>query len=247
MNMLPQDKMRASLAALNTLGSFHLFALVFLFSTRTCTANMILHALYSFQVVIRSFFPSEYFHQRVVRESLASSILMARILASIGETAFAFLVGSFFVSKRGASPSFALNLTLICALAQCCATAGTIFKKRKLFVAEGVIWAFIFVLLFKIEADSNNKGAAGWLALVVAYIVMFYVPMCVKACGEEAKPPSHLDKDKSMSLKRKIYISAFHVTPSISYEDWKSEFSWQIPYFALGPLVSLCIIIAATP
>jgi len=237
--------MRASLAALNAIGFFHLFALVLLFSTRKCTtANMILHAIYSFQVIIRSFFPSEYFHQRVVRESLASSILLARILASIGETAFAFLVGSFFVSKRGgASPSFAVNLTLVCVLAQCCATAGTIFKKRKLFVAEGVIWAFIFALLFKIEADSNNKATAACLALVVAYMVSFYVPMCVKACGgEEAKPPSPFDKNKSMSLKQKIYISAFQVTPSFSYEDWESEFSWQIPYFALGPLVSLCII-----
>lgn len=230
------DAFRSGMAILACIGSTHLFSLLVLFASRPCSVNMLLHATYAYQVVLRSFFPSEYYHQRVVYASFASSILLARLCATIGETAFVVLIGRFLLVRRNASPELVAALFVLNLVAQSCATAATVLKRRRLFVVEGAVWTAIFLILFKTEADARHRGTAGALALIVAYMLSSYLPFCVAACGGAGA-------GVRPSLTARIYTAAFRVSPSTDGAFWAREFSWQIPYFALGPLVSLGIVL----
>jgi len=232
------DAFRSGMAILACIGSVHLFSLIVLFASRPCRAIMLLHATYAYQVVLRSFFPSEYYHQRVVYASFASSVLLARLCATIGETAFVVLIGRFLVVRRNASPELAAALFVLNLVAQSCATAATVLKRRRLFVVEGAVWTAIFLILFKTEADARHRGTAGALALIVAYMVSSYLPFCYAACGGAGA-----DAGVRPSLTAQIYTAAFRVSPSTDGAFWAGEFSWQIPYFAFGPLVSLGIVL----
>jgi len=219
--------------------------LVTVVATRRLRADAeMLYAMYAYQTILRSFFPSTYFNQFVLRASWASSILLARTCAAIGETAFVCQIAIFLVRNRNASTEIALAMLVFCIAAQVVATTATVIKRARLFVCEGALWLAIFVLIFHVEVSNNNRSTSACVALLMAYMASCYVPNCIADAEREERERDHgslLARPKS--LKDALYTAAVRVVVTRNFDDWKGEAAWQIPYFVIGPFVSAMLIL----
>ena len=198
----------------------------------------VLYTAYALQVVLRSFFPSEYYYQNVIYENPFSSILLARVSAAIGETAFISQIskylntasffednGSLFYSNHG--------IVFLCVAAQIFATFGTVLKNRLCFVVEGILWTVIFGAIFKIFCDERLYAISFFLAFVICFMCSMYIPLTIMQLHNEE------GEYAGSTFFGKLYYSLFVVNVSTNLVDFEQEFVWQIPYFLLGPLFSL--------
>ena len=215
------------------IGFGHLLLLIGTVSLRGLERDTMWFSAYTGQVVLRCLYPSEYYHQRVARASLASSILLARLAAAVGETCFILQI-AVRESESGFSRT-AWTIVGCCAGAQACATLATVFKSRALFVLEGVLWTAIFASLFKAEADRRSRGMAAALALLFTYMTTVYLPLTVKQWKHESA-------SSGGSVSCALYRAAFQVTVSDDVSFWKTEASWQVPYFVVGPVISFALL-----
>lgn len=218
--------------------------LVTVVATRRLRADAeMLYAMYAYQTILRSFFPSTYFNQFVLRASWASSILLARTCAAIGETAFVCQIAIFLVRNRNASTEIALAMLVFCIAAQVVATTATVLKRARLFVWEGALWLAIFVLIFHVEVCNKNRSTSACVAFLMAYMAGCYVPNCIADAEREEKEDAKSILSRPTSLRDALYTAAVRVVVTRNFDDWKGEAAWQIPYFVIGPFVSAMLIL----
>jgi hypothetical protein len=123
---------------------------------------------YIFQIAWRSVYPAEYIHRTAFFETSANSVMVERLLAAVGETAFAAQLATAIcwvssdlerlgetmqtfwcwpVSQQRSLLNVrycARFLVVMSVVGQFCATTGTATKDRWWFVVEGVIWSAFF-------------------------------------------------------------------------------------------------------
>lgn len=125
---------------------------------------------YIFQIAWRSVYPAEYIHRTAFFESSANSVMVERLMAAVGETAFAAQLATAIcwvssdLERLGESmqtfwnyplsPERSLlnvrycarSLVVMSVVGQFCATTGTATKNRWWFVVEGIVWSAFFVV-----------------------------------------------------------------------------------------------------
>ena len=116
----------------------------------------------------------------VVHESVASSILLARMCAAVGETCFVVLVGRALALHRqiDLAPTVLIGM---CVVAQCFATTATIFKIQLCFVVEGILWLLMMLFVFVMLVPGGVNVLCGIVASALVYMSTVYMPLCMRA------------------------------------------------------------------
>ena len=203
-----------------------------------------LSLFYIFQCAFRSIFVSNYVTQTTTTNNPLNSPLLARLFAFIGETCFIIQLGYYF--NKNYESNFLFSF-LVCSnlYAQIVSTIGTCTKIIGNFVIEGILWLQIFATLYVwsmfiyIEDDSKSlfvKSAVACMCLCI-YMATVYIPYTV-----EQRRTMNYQVD--MTIVEKIKHAFFFKNVNTSWEEWKNEALWQMPYFLLGPAVSatLCFL-----
>lgn len=243
-------------AGMMLLGTGNLFVLFAVLVSDALLFPKLLSVVFIFQCTWRCFFVSDYIFQKTTTSFFLNSVLLARMLAFVGESCFVFQISWFFLSTPHPFPKndfimtiflfVACNLFNLCA--QCCATYATITKQMKFFVIEGVLWMLIFIAFamwsFIIcvywwnsidELHFFFVASAIGFSLASIYMQKIYVPTTVR---DMIHLSSEFDYVNSDSFCNNVKVCAFVKVVNHDVKAWKDEIFWQVPYFAIGPLVS---------
>lgn len=235
------------------------------------TAMAILAFPYVFQTSWRCIFISEYPNRRTITNHPLNSVLVARLLAALGEFCFGLqLALGLYVACAHAiilhhSYLVASLVCLVCfdAFGQCCATYGTIVGSNFPFFIEGIMWFGIFsismalavanVILSPLPITSVSI-IFSWLAIIfttpgLLYLSMGYCPLCWEAWREEVSkgqsstPLLQDGKGKSNSLFwAKAWEALTYRSPTQAWDVWSHEFTWQTLYFTIGTWSSIALV-----
>jgi hypothetical protein len=229
-------------------------------------AMQILAFPYVFQTSWRCIFISEYPNRRTITDHPLNSVLVARLLAALGE--FCFGVQLALGLYVACAPAFALHPEVLMGLAaclvsfdgigQCCATYGTIVGSNLPFFVEGIMWVGIFAVSMFLAATNivllpfdvtSTTTFFSWLVVILTmpgllYMTMGYCPLCWEAWrqevfrGQSTKPLLQGDA-KSIPFFAKAWEALTYRAPTQAWDVWSHEFTWQTLYFTVGTWSSI--------
>ncbi len=217
--------------------------LFFLLTLLPSTPTRVLSIIYIFQCCFRSIFVSNYLTQQTTTEFFLNSPLLARLLASVGETCFVVQLVLFFNSYYE-STFLSSYIILSNVYAQIVSTIGTVNKESALFVTEGMFWAQIFAslaiwsyLICVFHVDEMYLFSTSFIlcANLAMYMICVYIPYVYKATPPQIPLPD--------TIGGKIMHAFGYMEMCTEWYHWKDEASWQIPYFILGPSISVFLLL----
>jgi hypothetical protein len=209
---------------------------------------------YVFQTSWRCIFISEYPNRRTIFDHPLNSVLLARLMAAVGEVCFGaqLALGLFVVC----SPASVLPYTWVLYLAicmvifdgigQCCATYGTIMGSHFPFFVEGLLWTSIFFIALLLACTSilatplynyDINALFLWMVLAltlpgITYLIFGYCPLCWDAWKKAAPAvPS--------TFSAKFWEALTYRSPTHDWNVWQHEVTWQTLYFSIGTWSSL--------
>lgn len=219
---------------------------------------------YIFQTTWRCFFISEYPNRRTYTNNPMNSVLVARLLAAVGEFCFGVqLALALYTACLSASllgPILVLRcvlcLVVLDAIGQCCATYGTVMGSSFPFFLEGLLWASIFSICFVLASTSIfGHVGTGYTPLLlfavvvmtppaILYMVFGYCPMCWQDWCKEAKESLLRNGRKDApSFRSKAWEALTFRSVTQEWSIWSHECTWQTLYFSVGTWASLLLII----
>jgi len=204
---------------------------------------------YVFQTTWRCIFISEYPNRRTISDSHLNSVLVARLLAAIGEFCFGvqLVLGLQALTTAQQTPGPALlSIVVLDGLGQCCATYGTIAGSYFPFVMESIAWTIMFGIILALTLTSTVASREVTLLISAAtaaamlYMVVSYCPMCWRQWQEEERAMAK--KEVSKPLRSKAWEALTLRVPTEDWSVWKHEVGWQSLYFSVGTWASLCLM-----
>lgn len=169
------------------------------------TIMQLLALPYVFQTTWRCVLISEYPNRSTITNHPLNSVLVARILAAIGEFSYGVQLAlglyTCCISVHPTHPAFVITAVLCIIIldgaGQCCATYGTIMGSNLPFFLEGLVWVGMFsigLILASVSvanvALSSVRGLFLWLVIILMtpaqlYMLLGYCPLCWDAWQRE--------------------------------------------------------------
>lgn len=221
---------------------------------------------YVFQTSWRCIFISEYPNRKTIMDHPLNSVLVARLLAAVGEFCFGLqlALGLYSVCLTASTlQAVTIYGCLLCiivfdGIGQCCATYGTIVGSNFPFFLEGLLWSGIFGISLALASTSvagtpysSYHGVFLWSVIALSipglfYMVCGYCPLCWEAWRQEvveqASPALLKNRKEQQSFRSKAWEALAFRVPTTEWRVWAHECTWQTLYFSIGTWSSLGLI-----
>jgi len=223
---------------------------------------------YVFQTTWRCIFISDYVHRSTISDHPLNSVLVARLLAAVGEFCFGVqLALGIYIASLSTSilPSdvicvLAVSIVLLDGVGQCCATYGTIMGSTLPFVLEAILWSCIFSISLVMALSSAEhvefttyegvflSAVITLVSPALAYMLFGYCPLCWEAWRKEVHksrkegllPAATM---QSQSFRSKAWEALTLRVPTQDWRVWEPECTWQTLYFTVGTWSSLGLMV----
>ena len=205
---------------------------------------------YVFQTTWRSVLPSEYVYRKTATDLRINSVLIARLLAVVGEFCYGVqiaLVLHALTPAPGAVAACSSAAIVMCdGVGQLCATYGTVMQNQYAFFLEGLLWSTIFTfclargcyLLLSVTFGHAEQTFIGTLVLgmcaALPYMLLDYCPMCLRAWRRDVEQASKRGAKPRLSLRKGAWAALTVRAPTQRWADWREEWMWQTLYFSVG-------------
>ena len=213
--------------------------------------------LFTFACAYRACWPRVDIKRQVIFDTFASSIMLGRMAATVGEISFTFLYTKLL--EEVVSTCFSGQLTRfyiecipwMLVTAQIFCWLGVLSLHNAFHVIEEILWmlaGFIGMITFYdslLDLSSSaptcepplNLRLFGLLLtiLYVAYMVFFDLPMYVwRASLDNLWIPWQ-------GWKHNLNDALYRRHSTLKWEDWKEEVVWQSGYFSVGVWIALAL------
>lgn len=191
----------------------------------------------------------------VLIDSLLSSVIVGRSVATVAELAFAaqWALMLHAIASLGHSPfgqAISVAIVPLIVLAEGCSWYAVLRTEQRAHAIENAVWGFAAALLVAgllvigpARIEQLYQTTIAWCvggAAYVAFIFFFDVPMYLSRW--------HADKTKGrdrLSLALGVVDVCRRRIVSYSWEDWRNEVLWMSLYFTVGVWSSLSLVYAA--
>ena len=238
-------------------------------SKGTLSPTWKLTVIFTFVCAYRSYFPTIYLSRSCFVESGVSGILLARLMAFVGELCWMVQVAnSLKVVNRALSRSPAVNVlanfvVVLISAAECFSTYATVTKNSLFFTLEEGSWVvagvtcitpalFILVRAYRRVEDPSRRDPMIRLYLTIFVGFMFVYDIWGVSTDVRSNWNRYIEeRDEVPSPWLDFHTGLDQVTGLCnldrSWETWSGYLLWMTGYFSLGVWSSLALSILVLP
>ncbi|GMI26160.1 hypothetical protein TeGR_g2082 [Tetraparma gracilis] len=259
-----------ALASLNLL----LCAKLFFFSSRSVATSTLspsfrLCIVFTLVCAFRSYFPTVYLSRACIVDTFLSNILLARLLAFVGELTWMVQVSHSLkqvnrqLENNPAVNKLANGVIFLIACAECFSTYATITKNSLFFTLEEGSWVVAGVtcispaLVLLVSAFRRRINPLQGRKYIRRYLIVMCTFMIVyDVWGVTTDVPSNFsrymdERDTTPSPWLSFKDGLAEVTGSCtldrSWETWSGYLLWMTSYFSLGVWSSVALALFTVP